>query len=262
LEVGKVDTELNGLGVLVTGGAGGIGCAIVRAFAAEGARVASHYRSRYREAEALASETGGVALRADLTIEEEADALVPTAARALGGLDILVANAGTWPGASKPLWEMSYERWRHTIETNLDITFLSVRAFLRHLRTARRGNIVLVGSTAAHFGQGGYADYASAKSAVTFGLLKSLKNEIVRIAPFARVNAVAPGWTRTSMTRDFLHDANFESRATRTMPIRRLATPQDVASVVLILASNSVSGHVTGEVVLVAGGMEGRVLHD
>ena len=117
-----------------------------------------------------------------------------------------------------------------------------------------------VGSTAGRFGEAGHADYASAKAAVQGGLLLSLKNEIVRIAPGGRVNAVAPGWTYSPMTRGEL-DEEFVERLTRTMALRKVALAEDVARTVVVLASDELSGHVTGEVVTVAGGMEGRTIH-
>ena len=92
-----MDTGLDGSRVLVTGGAGGIGAAIVRRFASEGARVAIHARTSVDEAEALASEVGGAVVLADLTLEDQADAMIPTVVGALGGLDVCVANAGWWP---------------------------------------------------------------------------------------------------------------------------------------------------------------------
>ncbi|MDH3259494.1 MAG: SDR family NAD(P)-dependent oxidoreductase, partial [Acidimicrobiia bacterium] len=94
-----MDTELAGKGVVVTGGAGGIGRAVVRAFAAEGARVAVHYRTSGQGAELLASEVGGVAIGADLRVETEADDLIPQALETLGRVDVVVANAGVWPPA-------------------------------------------------------------------------------------------------------------------------------------------------------------------
>lgn len=255
-----METGLRDKGVLVTGGAGGIGSAVVRAFAREGSRVAIHYRTNEERATALAAETGGVALRADLTVEREVDALVSTAVERLGRLDVLVANAGRWPGDDHPIWEMSLERWRATLAANLDSVFLSCRAFLRHVATTGEGNIVIVSSTAGIFGEAGHADYAAAKSALVGGLLKSLKNEIVRIAPGGRVNTVAPGWTQTEMARDALVEPGFEDRITRTMALRKVGRAEDVARIVVALASDEISGHVTGEVVTVAGGMEGRVL--
>jgi 3-oxoacyl-[acyl-carrier protein] reductase len=257
-----MDTGLSGKGVLVTGGAGGIGTAVVRAFAAEGARVAVHYRTSKRRAEQLAEEIGGIAVHADLTIEEEADGLFDSVIAGLGRLDVLVANAGVWPKAPEPVWEMSFERWRATIAANLDSVFLSCRGFLRHVRETGVGNIVIVGSTAALFGEADHSDYSAAKAATSYGLLRSLKNEIVRIAPAGRVNVVCPGWTATEMTREALQDEEFVGRITRTMPLRKLGTADDVARTIVAHASDRISGHVTGQIVTVAGGMEGRVLHD
>jgi 3-oxoacyl-[acyl-carrier protein] reductase len=258
-----VNTGLEDKTVLVTGGAGGIGGALTLAFAAEGARVAVHYRTSRRRAEELARQVGGVALQADVTKEGEVDALFARALDAFGRLDVLVANAGEWPTADVPLWEMSLERWRETLAVNLDGAFLTCRAFLRHVARTQRGNIVLMGSTAGIFGEAGHADYASAKSALTGGMLNSLKNEIVRIAPAGRVNAICPGWTLTEMTRAALTDDDtLEGRVTRTMALRKLGRAEDVARVAVALASDDICGHVTGQVVEVAGGMEGRVLHE
>lgn len=261
-EAWTVETGLAGKGVLVTGGGGGIGAAVVRAFGEERARVAVHYRSNRERAEKVAGEVGGVALGADLTVEEDADEIVPAAVSALGRLDVLVANAGKWPSDETPVWEMSLRRWRSTIATNLDSVFLSCRAFLRHVAETGTGNIVITSSTAGLLGEAGHADYAAAKSALATGLLKSLKNEITRVAPLGRVNAVCPGWTRTDMTRAATSDPTFEARITRTMALPKLGRAEDVARTIIWLASDRLSGHVTGEVIAVAGGMEGRVLRE
>ena len=255
-------TGLEGKGVLVTGGAGGIGSAVVRAFAAEGAAVGVHYLSSEERATTLAAEIGGVALRADLTVEAEVSTLVPRALEGLGRLDVLVANAGRWPSEDVPLWDLSLERWRATLAANLDSVFLSCRGFLRHVADTGEGNIVIVASTAGLFGEAGHSDYAAAKSALAGGLLKSMKNEIVRIAPRGRVNVVCPGWTQTEMTREALADPTLEPRVTRTMALQKLGTADDVARVIVALASDEICGHVTGEVITIAGGMEGRVLHE
>ena len=257
-----MDTQLEGKGVLVTGGAGGIGSAIVRAFAEERAKVAVHYHQSADKAEVLARQVGGAAVRADLTSEADVDALVPAALKALGRLDVLVANAGVWPTADEPVWKMSLERWRRTLAENLDSVFLSCRAFLRHVETTGTGNIVIIASTAGLFGEAGHSDYATAKGALAGGFLRSLKNELSRIAPFGRVNTVCPGWTAVERHQEKLGDKAFVQRVTRTMPLRKLGLPEDVARAVVMLASDRVSGHVSGEVITVAGGMEGRVLHD
>jgi 3-oxoacyl-[acyl-carrier protein] reductase len=256
-----VDLELAGRGVLVTGGAGGIGTAISRGFAAEGARVAVHYRRSAAAAEQLAADIGGVALAADLTVEADADGLVPAAAAALGRLDVVVACAGAWPRPDVPVGEMTLQRWRETLDANLTATFLTARAFARHVAGTETGSLVMVSSTAGRFGEAGHADYAAAKAAISGGLLLSLKNELVAVAPGARVNVVAPGWTVTPMTEGRL-DRTAVDRATATMALRKVATVDDIAAAVMWLASDRAAGHVTGEVVTVAGGMEGRLLHD
>jgi 3-oxoacyl-[acyl-carrier protein] reductase len=255
-----MDTGLKGTRVLVTGGAGGIGAAIVRAFAAEGAAVAVHYNSSREQAETLADEVGGVALSADLTNELEADSLIPAVVESLGGLDICVANAGAYPADPRPLWEIPFERWRRVLDENLTSMFLTARGFLRHVGRTGSGNLVLVGSTAGSFGEAGHSDYSAAKGAVMTGLLASLKNEVAALGAAVRVNAVAPGWTATPKRVEEGIDPAHVERAVSTMALKKLATPDDVAAQVVVLASDRLSGHVTGEVVTVAGGMEGRLL--
>ncbi|TML84353.1 MAG: SDR family oxidoreductase [Actinobacteria bacterium] len=252
-----METGLEGKRVLVTGASGGIGAACARAFAAEGAEVVVHFfRSRER-ADVVAAEIGGApVVGADLTNEAEVDRLFVEAGR----LDVCAAVAGVWPSANEPVWELSLERWEETVRANLTATFLTARGFLRGVAEQGHGSLVLVGSTAGIFGEAGHADYAAAKSAILHGLLLSLKNEVVRVAPRARVNAVAPGWTVSPMTRGHL-DEELVRGITRTMPLRKVAEPEDVARQVVVLASDELSGHVTGQVIVVAGGMEGRALH-
>jgi 3-oxoacyl-[acyl-carrier protein] reductase len=256
-----VDSGLSGCGVLVTGASGGIGAACARAFAAEGARVAIHYRRGEDRARAVATELGAPMLQADLTDELEVDRLFDEARAALGRVDVCAAVAGVWPSEDVPVWQLPLERWERTLRQNLTSSFLTARAFLREVERTGHGSLVLVGSTAGIVGEAGHADYAAAKSAVLGGLLLSLKNEIVRIAPSARVNAVAPGWTESPMTRGHVDPASVR-RVSRTMALRKVAQPEDVARQVVVLASDELAGHVTGQVVTVAGGMEGRVLHD
>ena len=209
-------------------------------------------RRRWRRSSAARSAVG-----ADLTDGAEVERLFEAA----GELDVCAAVAGVWPEGDVPVWQLPLERWEATLRANLTATFLTARGFLRGVERSGHGSLVLVGSTAGIFGEAGHADYAAAKSGIVHGLLLSLKNEVVRVAPRARVNAVAPGWTESPMTRDSLTPETLE-RVTRTMALQKVAQPEDVARVVVVLASDELSGHVTGQVVTVAGGMEGRVVHD
>jgi len=247
-----MDLGLAGKRVLVTGASGGIGGACARVFAAEGAEVVAHYHRGRDRAEAL----GDVQLvGADLTNEDEVARMFTEAGR----LDVCAAVAGVWPSGDVPVSEMPLERWRATLDQNLTSVFLTARGFLAQLEGD--GALVLIGSTAGIFGEAGHADYAAAKSGVLGGLLLSLKNEVVRRSPGVRVNAVAPGWTESPMTRGHVSDEQV-ARISRTMALRKVAQPEDVAAQVVALASPVISGHVTGQVVTVAGGMEGRVVHD
>ena len=248
-----MDTGLQGKRVLVTGASGGIGHACARAFMAEGCEVVAHYHQGRERAETLGT---ALVLGADLRVEDEVERLFAEA----GELDVCAAVAGVWPSEGTPVWELSLERWEATVRSNLTATFLTARAFLREVERNGHGSLVLVGSTAGRFGEAGHADYAAAKSAIQVGLLLSLKNEIVRVALNGRVNAVAPGWTYSPMTDSTL-DQDVIDRVTRTMALRKVATADDIARAVVVLASDELSGHITGEVVTVAGGMEGRTLH-
>ena len=119
--------------------------------------------------------------------------------------------------------------------------------------------MILVGSTAGVFGEAWYSDYATSKAGM-HGLMMSLKNEITHIAPKGRVNIVNPGWTLTPMAEEALSDNDMVTRILQTIPMRKTATPQDISSAILFLASDVLAGHVSGQTINVSGGMEGRLL--
>ena len=269
LHSSAMNSQLAGKVILVTGASGGLGAATARAFAAEGARLVLHCRSRKAEAERLAAELTGVeslVATADLRDEAQVGALFAAADRRFGRVDTLVANAGIWCERAVPIADMALAQWEETMAADLTSVFLCCREFLKIARRERRGNIVLISSTAGLFGEPGHGDYAAAKSALAYGLTRTLKNEIARLAPHTadycggRVNCVCPGWTVTPMTEQHLQDQAMVSRVTATMALPQIGRAADVANAVVYLASDALARHVTGHIVTVAGGMEGRLL--
>jgi 3-oxoacyl-[acyl-carrier protein] reductase len=260
-----MDTGLDGKVVLVTGASGGIGAACARSFTEEGAKlVLSGYRN-FAAAERLSTELPSdcIAIRADVREEGDVEHLFIKAVEHFGTIDIVVANAGVWPPEATPIHRMPLSRWNDTIAANLTGVFLCAREFFRVLQHRRphSASLIMIGSTAAVFGEENHADYAASKAAVTYGLAKSLKNEIVRIVPRGRVNAVCPGWTLTRMTERDMKDSSLIKSALQTRAIRRIARVEDIAATVVFLASDRLSGHISGEIITVSGGMEGRLVH-
>lgn len=214
------------------------------------------FRNRDR-AEELAARIGGHVVQGDLRRPEGSAGVMDQAVAALGTVEVCVANSGGWDAEDVPVWEMSLDRFHRVVEDNLVAPFLTCREYLRHVQETGVGSIVLVSSVSATFGEAGNADYAAAKAGVAYGFARTLKNEIVRIAPQGRVNVVAPGWTLTGGSAP---GGAAVERATATRPLKRLATPADVAAAIVWLASPVASGMCSGEVVHVAGGMEGRLV--
>jgi 3-oxoacyl-[acyl-carrier protein] reductase len=258
-------TDLEDKVVLITGASGGIGQATARAFAEEGARLALHYHTDEDAASRLRDSVRAdtIALRADLRDESAAETMLERAIGHFGRIDAIVVNAGTWERDQTPLHEMSLIQWQDIIDTDLTSAFLTCRAFLRHLKQTPReaASIVMVGSTAAMFGEAGNADYAAAKAGMVYGLTLSLKNEIVRLAPRGRVNAVCPGWVDTPAARATMGDARSMDRILSTIALKKIATAEECAAAIIFLSSDRLAGHISGAILPVAGGMEGRVLH-
>ncbi|TNE84267.1 MAG: SDR family oxidoreductase [Deltaproteobacteria bacterium] len=251
--------------VLVTGASGGIGHAMAEAFLAEGATVVVQGHTRF---EGLAERLpGAVALRADLGDPWSVDALFNEIEQRFGRLDVLAANAGRWPQPELRLHETPVQDLQATLVDNLSTAMWTTRAFMGLLaRTGPRDgegvSIVLTGSTAGRFGEARHAAYAAAKAGLV-GLARTLKNELVTLDPWGRINVVEPGWTATDRVKEGLV-ARPEGavRATQTMALRQLARCEDIARTAVFLSSPTAARHITGEVLTVAGGMEGRRLWD
>jgi 3-oxoacyl-[acyl-carrier protein] reductase len=264
-----VNSGLDGKVVVVTGASGGIGSAVARQFAAEGARLVLHANSRPQRLRGLARGMAAarpLLVRADLTREAGARRLIAAAVKRFGRVDTLVANAGFWETRDVPLHRMSLAQWRLTFDRVLTSAFLSLREFLKLVAKQRHGNAVLVASTAAVFGEAGHADYAAAKAGMAYGLTLSLKNEIARLAPHTRgycggrINCVSPGWTIVGRTATKLANPDAIRRINATMALKQLARTDDVAAAVVFLASDTLARHITGQQLVIAGGMEGRLL--
>jgi 3-oxoacyl-[acyl-carrier protein] reductase len=260
-----MDANLSNRVALVTGASGGIGSEIVRALVREGARVVAHFSEHGDRAEKLAHELGAscVPLGADLTLEADVERLFAEIEAGLSPPEILIAAAGHWPEEDAPLTRMTLKQWNETLSVNLTSAFLCCREFLRYVERHKIVDpaIVLVGSTAGIFGEAGHADYAAAKAGLLYGLARSLKNEICTVARRGRVNVVAPGWTLTEATDKEFTDKNKVRRVLQTIPLRKIGRAHDAAMTAVYLASSHLSGHVSGQIVTVSGGMEGRVLY-
>ncbi len=265
-----MDLQLHDSTVLITGASGGIGGALAEVFAAEGARLVLTGHRHIAELRAWAADQPwadrALCVEVDVTDPQAQAAAAAAAVERFGRLDVAIANAGVWPVEHAPVHALDVDRARRTIEVNLLGSFWTARAFLGALaRTgphpAGRGAALLfIGSTAGAFGEAGHADYAAAKAGLN-GLMRSVKNEIVHVDPYGRCNTLQPGWTVTHMARPALDQPGVIAGVCRTMPLRQLARSVDIARTAAFLCSDA-ARHVSGEVVTVAGGMEGRTLWD
>ena len=244
--------ELRGARALVTGGSRGIGAATARMLARAGAQVVVGYRSRMSDATRVVDELRSHGARAeafgaDISTREGAESLVAETLRVFGGLDLFIGNAGIWPAEEVPLTEMDDERWMRTIRENVDSIFYTTRAVAGAM--ADHGRIVLVSSTAGQRGEAMHADYAATKGAV----ISFTKSLAVELAPRdITVNAVAPGWVDTEMVAAPMAAEGREKIAS-SIPLRRIATADDIAGPILFLCS-PLARHITGEILNVNGG--------
>jgi 3-oxoacyl-[acyl-carrier protein] reductase len=239
---------------IITGGSRGIGAATVKMFVAAGAKVLFNYRKNRTAAERVVSEYGAercAAVEADLRNIESARALVEQATQRFGSLDILVANHGIWPPEDAAVDRMTDRQWHDTIAINLDSVFGLVKhAVAQMKKQARGGHIVLVSSTAGQRGEAFHCDYAATKGAV-ISMVKGLSTELAR--DLIRVNCVAPGWVATDMAAPALNDPATREKVFATIPLRRVATPEEIAAPILFLCTEH-AGFITGEILNVNGG--------
>jgi len=257
---------LEGTHVVVTGGAGYIGLAVVEAFLTAGAVVSAfdinegklklqHERLHWQVA--------------DITSEPSLESAFETAYTTSGVISTCIALAGldlSYLPQHTSLCDMPLSQWQRTHRTNAEGTFLTARAWLRNIRShadssTRNVSLVIIGSEAGTFGVTGNADYGASKSAIQYGLVQSLVKDIVNLHPRGRVNAVAPGPVDTPQFRkECAEDSKamwLEAQATVA-----LKTPVPVASVartVLFLSSENWSGNTTGQVLSVDSGKSGKV---
>ena len=253
----------------MTGASGGIGSAIARSFACEGARVVLHYhrgRSRLLTLQKDLPAGENLIAQADLTREGDVKGLFAAALKRFGRVDTVVANAGFWQTREVPLHRMTLRQWRKSLDGVLTTTFLTLREFFKIVQKQRRGNALVIASTAAVFGEAGHADYAAGKAAIAYGLTRSLKNELSRLAPHTkdycggRINCISPGWTVVPRLEAKLTDARAVRKVTATMALPQLARPEDIANAAIFLSSDTLARHITGQNLVIAGGMEGRWL--
>lgn len=240
--------DLSGKTALVTGASGGIGSAIAKALAVQGARVALS-GTREEALQAVAADIGGdpVILPCNLSDGAAVDALVPSAIGALGQLDILVNNAGVT--RDNLAMRMKDEEWNDVIRINLEAAFRLARSSLRPMMKARGGRIISITSVVGVTGNPGQANYAASKAGL-IGMSKALAQEVASRG--ITVNCVAPGFIRSAMT-DELPDAQKEVLMTR-IPAGKLGEGDDIAAAVAYLASDE-AAYITGETLHVNGGM-------
>ncbi len=247
-----MDLKLRDRVVLVTGGSRGIGKAICQAFAAEGAKVGVNYRRSRTEAEAVAEAIGhrqAVAIPGDLAKPEDIVAMFDQVEKALGPLDVLVNNAAHCP--SGPLESYTWEAWEQTFAVNVTGAFRASQEFITRLRTRRaRGRIVNVASQAAFLGStSGHLPYDASKGALV-SMTRSIAREVAKEG--IHINAVAPGMVMTEMVAKIWEERK-ETYLTR-IPLARIAQPDEIANVVVFLASEAAS-YMTGATVDVSGGV-------
>jgi 3-oxoacyl-[acyl-carrier protein] reductase len=241
--------NLSGKTALVTGASGGIGSAVAKALAAQGARVAlSGTRAEALQKVAVEIGEDAVILPCNLGDAEAVEALIPAAVEALGGkLDILVNNAGVT--RDNLVMRMKDDEWSDVIRINLEAAFRLIRAASKPMMKARVGRVITITSVVGTTGNPGQANYAASKGGLT-AMSKALAQELA--SRNITVNCVAPGFITSPMT-DVLPDAQKDALTSR-IPAGRLGDGADIGAAVVYLASDE-AAYVTGQTIHVNGGM-------
>jgi len=243
---------LDGKVAVVTGASGGLGRAIALALAKDGAAVAVHYGTNRDAAEQVVSDIttrGGraISVQGDLTASEPAQRIMAAAKDALGGVHILVNNAGITKDTL--LLRMRDEDWEAVLAANLSATFYCTKAALREMLRQRGGRIVNMTSVAAQLGPAGQANYAASKAEI-IGFTKAVAREVGSRG--ITVNAVAPGFIAVGMTDRLPPEV--VNTYVEQVPLGRAGKPEEVAAVVAFLASDD-AAYITGQVIHVNGGL-------
>jgi 3-oxoacyl-[acyl-carrier protein] reductase len=232
--------------VLITGGMSGIGLATAAAFARAGDRVSVVDLAEEARGRELVQASGGRCFRADVRDCARAQAIVEELVAATGRLDVIVNNAGI--SRDHVLWKMSEAEWDEVVDVDLKGAFNYLRASAPLLRQQKSGKVVNVASINALRGKAGLANYAAAKS----GLIALTRVAARELGPSnVNVNAVAPGWVDTPLTRKF--PAEVRAQALRETALGRIGTPEEIADVIFFLCSEQ-ARHITGQVIVVDGG--------
>jgi 3-oxoacyl-[acyl-carrier protein] reductase len=238
--------------VLITGGSRGIGRATAILMAKAGADIVFDYFKNHaaaKEVKAAIESLGrrAVAIPGNIAKDDHCKELVDTTCRLFGKIDVLVNNAGIWTYA--PIDEMKEEVYRETIDINLSGLIYTTRYAVQQMKRQGYGKIINISSTAGQRGEALHSHYAATKGAI-ISLTKSWSSEL---APVIQVNCVAPGWVDTDMSAKPLSNPDDYKQITSIIPMRRVATAEEIAGPILFLASDLAS-FITGEILNVNGG--------